>query len=72
MQKVIKEFHLEYPICVDLPPLDGISALGALHNQFAVRSIPHTVAVDGEGIIVACGRLQDVLAKAHEAVSKDR
>jgi thiol-disulfide isomerase/thioredoxin len=69
IKKVMDEFHLEYPICVDVPQ-DGAKAWGELFGRFAVTAIPHAVAVDGRGIIVACGRLQDVLAKARKSVLK--
>jgi thiol-disulfide isomerase/thioredoxin len=68
IKKVMDEFHLEYPICIDVPPRPGVQAWGDLFGQFAVHAIPHAVAVDGSGTIVACGRLQDVLAKAHALV----
>ena len=70
IKKVMDEFHLEYPMCVDVPPPEGVAAWGDLFGRFAVKAIPHAVAVDGRGIIVACGPLQSVLAKAHEALPK--
>ena len=70
IKKVMDEFHLEYPMCVDVPPPEGVTAWGDLFGRFAVKAIPHAVAVDGRGIIVACGPLQSVLAKAHEALPK--
>ena len=62
--QVLDEFHLDYPTCVDVPPEKGVKAWGDLFGRFAVQAIPHAVAVDAKGTIVACGRLQDVLAKA--------
>jgi thiol-disulfide isomerase/thioredoxin len=64
IRKVIDEFHLAYPTCVDVPPRNGADAWGDLFDRFAVRAIPHAVAVDGAGTIVACGPLQSVLARA--------
>jgi thiol-disulfide isomerase/thioredoxin len=72
INKLIDEFHLDYPTCVDVPPGKGIKAWGDLFGRFAVQAIPHAVAVDGKGTIVACGRLQDVLAKAGELIRKAR
>jgi hypothetical protein len=71
-KKVIDEFHLDYPTCVDVPPKKGVKAWGDLFGRFAVQAIPHAVAVDAKGTIVASGRLQDVLAKASELVRKNR
>lgn len=69
---LIDEFHLDYPTCVDVSPGKRVNAWGDLLGRFAVQAIPHAVAVDGNGTIVACGRLQDVLAKASELVRKTR
>ena len=68
IKKVMEEFHLGYPICLDIPPREGVRAWGDLFGQFAVRAIPHAVAVDGQGTIVACGRLQEVIAKASRLI----
>jgi thiol-disulfide isomerase/thioredoxin len=71
-KKVIDEFHLDYPTCVDVPPGKGVKAWGDLFGRFAVHAIPHAVAVDAKGTIVASGRLQDVVAKASELIRKSR
>ena len=70
VKKVIDEFRMNYPICIDIPPRKGESAWGDLFGRFAVQSIPHAVAVDANGTIIACGRLQDVVAKARGLVEK--
>jgi len=70
IQKVIDEFHLEYPTCIDISPPEGVKAWGDLFGQYAVYAIPHAVAVNETGVIVACGRLQDVLTAAVEANKK--
>ena len=72
IEKVIDACHLDFPICVDVPPREGANAWGELFGRFAVRSIPHAVAVDGEGKVVACGRLEDVLARATALVDRPR
>ncbi|HEV3122872.1 MAG TPA: TlpA disulfide reductase family protein, partial [Isosphaeraceae bacterium] len=72
IKKVMDEFHLDIPICVDTAPADGVKAWGDLFGRFAVQAIPNAVAVDGQGIIVACGRLVDVLAKARESVIQNK
>jgi thiol-disulfide isomerase/thioredoxin len=68
IKKVIDEFHLDYPTCVDVPPGMGVNAWGDLFGRLAIQAIPHAVAVDGKGIIVASGRLQDVRAKASKLI----
>jgi thiol-disulfide isomerase/thioredoxin len=70
IKKMMDEFHLDYPTCIDVPPREGVNAWGDLFGRFAVQALPHAVAVDGKGTIVACGRLQDVLAKASGLIEK--
>ena len=66
--KVMDEFHLGYPVCVDIPDGEEARGGGQLYRRFAVDLIPHAVAVDGRGIVIASGRLEDVLAKASALV----
>jgi thiol-disulfide isomerase/thioredoxin len=66
MQKVIDEFEMDYPICVDLPPPPGIKAWGELYGRFAVRSIPHAVVIDRHGVIAACGPIGEVINAARK------
>jgi thiol-disulfide isomerase/thioredoxin len=70
VKKIIDEFHLNYPICIDVPPHPGLRAWGDLFGRFAVQAIPHAVAVDAQGTIVACGRLQDVITKGRSLIEK--
>ena len=70
--KVMDELHLDYPTCIDVPPREGVKAWGDLFGRFAVQAIPHAVAVDDKGTIVACGQLADVLAKAGSLVKKGK
>jgi hypothetical protein len=64
------EFHLEYPMCVDILPGKGITRWGDFFGRLAVRAIPNAAAVDGQGTIVASGRVDDVLAQARESAGK--
>ncbi len=68
IKKVIDEFHLDYPVCVDVAIDEKSKGWGKLYRQFKIDLIPHAVAVDGRGMIVASGRLDDVIAKASELV----
>ena len=68
--KAINQLHLVFPTCVDVPAEKGEKAWGALFSDFAVQAIPHAVAVDGNGIVVASGRLNEVHAKASGLVGK--
>ncbi len=72
IKKAIDACQLDFPICVDIEPPDGVRAWGDLFGRFAVRAIPHAVAVDAEGNVVACGPLDHVLARAEALVKKGR
>ena len=63
VDKLIKEFELNYPICVDVPHRE---AWGELFAAYAVKSVPQAVVVDADGRIAAQGRLGEMIAKAHE------
>ncbi len=52
------------------PSREGRKSLGSFFSDFAVQAIPHAVAVDGNGIVVASGRLNEVHAKASGLVGK--
>ncbi len=64
IKKLMKDFELEYPICIDVPAPRGASTWGALYESYGVNRIPHSVVIDGQGKIAATGALGDVLAKA--------
>jgi thiol-disulfide isomerase/thioredoxin len=66
--KVMDEFHLGYPVCVDVHDGEEARGGGQLNRRFAVDLIPHAVAVDGRGIVIASGQLEHVLAKASALV----
>jgi thiol-disulfide isomerase/thioredoxin len=72
IEKVMDEFHLEYPICVDVPPRDGMRAWGDLYGKFAVQAIPHAVAIDAAGRVAAFGRIEEVIARAVALNKKDK
>jgi thiol-disulfide isomerase/thioredoxin len=72
INKVIDDLHLGFPTCVDVPAQRGFKAWGDLFSRFAVQAVPHAVAVDGKGTIVACGRLEDVRALASKQINTNR
>ena len=67
VKKVIDALHLEFPVGVDVPAPEVANAWGDLFGRFAVRPIPHAVAVNAGGKVVAHGRLEDVLARNKRA-----
>jgi thiol-disulfide isomerase/thioredoxin len=66
IQKVIDEFHLDYPILIDTPALEGVRSWGTLYRYYAVNAIPHAVLIDRQGKIVAAGELGEVVVKARQ------
>jgi peroxiredoxin len=72
IKKVMDALQLEFPICVDVPPGEGVKCWGELFGRFVVWGIPHAVAIDADGKVAACGRLEDVLARARTLVKEGR
>jgi thiol-disulfide isomerase/thioredoxin len=70
IDKVIKEFHLDYPILVDAPAPDGVRSWGTLFSRYAVNGIPHAVLLDRRGRAVASGDPGEVLAKARQIAAE--
>jgi thiol-disulfide isomerase/thioredoxin len=69
IKKVMDEFHLGYAVCIDVSDEEEARSWGQFYRRFAVDLIPHAVAVDRLGIVIASGRLEDVLAKASALVN---
>jgi len=63
VDKLIKEFELNYPICVDVPHGE---AWGELFAAYAVKAIPHAVVVDADGKVAGQGTLGAMVGQAHE------
>ena len=70
IRKVMKDFELEYPICIDVMPPKGATASGAFYGALGVNRIPHAVVIDGRGKIAATGSLGEILKKASELVGR--
>jgi thiol-disulfide isomerase/thioredoxin len=70
IDKVIAEFHLDYPILVDTPASEGVRSWGTLYGLYGVSAIPHAVLVDRRGKIVGSGDPQGVLAKARQIAAE--
>jgi thiol-disulfide isomerase/thioredoxin len=64
--KVIKDFDLGYPSCIDVRPPEGATSWGWFYEKMGVDRIPHAVLVDRQGKIAATGDLNSVLLKAAE------
>jgi thiol-disulfide isomerase/thioredoxin len=62
--KVIKEFDLGYPTCVDARLLPQGTGWGQLYEQLGVDRIPFAVLINPDGKIAAVGELNEVLLEA--------
>jgi thiol-disulfide isomerase/thioredoxin len=68
IRKVMKQFDLRYPTCVDTPAPQGATTWGALFAHYEVSRIPHALVIDRKGKVAATGELSDVLSRARELV----
>ncbi|MEP7367829.1 MAG: TlpA disulfide reductase family protein, partial [Acidobacteriota bacterium] len=63
IDKVIREFELGYPICIDVP---AEGSWGELFAAYKVDAIPHAVVIDKEGKVAGQGQLGEMVVKARE------
>jgi thiol-disulfide isomerase/thioredoxin len=70
IDKVIAEFHLDYPILVDTPASEGVRSWGTLYGLYGVSAIPHAVLIDRRGKIVASGDPEGMFAKARQIAAE--
>lgn len=69
IDKVLKDFDLTYPICIDTPD-PANAAWGALYAQYHIDSIPHTFVIDKDGHIAAHGDLSQSLPVARKLAAE--
>ncbi len=70
IRKVMKDFDLQYPTCIDLPAGPGATSWGPLFDRYGVRGIPHAVLLDRNGTVVGTGDLSEILTKAAKLVGR--
>jgi thiol-disulfide isomerase/thioredoxin len=66
IKEVLKQHDIHYPICIDVPASKDETGWGDFTSRFAVGAIPHFVAVDPNGIVIASetNRFEAVLTAA--------
>lgn len=64
IQKVMKEFGMQYPTCIDTARSKSAMTWGLLYSQFGVMGIPHAFLVDSTGKVIAHGSLEQMRACA--------
>jgi hypothetical protein len=66
IDKLLKDFKMEYPVCVDVKMDEDVHAWGEMYGAYHVDYIPYSVVVDGAGIVRGHGSLGEVLEIARK------
>ncbi len=69
IDKLIKQFELNYPIFIDVPE-KAASSFGQLMNAYRIQGIPQTFVIDQNGVVAGHGTLGQSLVKARELTSR--
>jgi thiol-disulfide isomerase/thioredoxin len=64
INKLMKEYGIAYPVCVDDPPAKNAAGWGRLYRELGVMAIPDSILVDANGKVVAHGGLEDMFVQA--------
>lgn len=70
IEKVLKEFAMEMPVCIDVPAPDSPPSWGAMSLAYGASQLPYAFVVDSDGKIAGHGSPARVLAKARELTAK--
>ena len=71
IRKVMKDFKMKYPTCIDVADPNGPATWGRMYARLGVDRIPHAVLIDRQGKVAATGTLDHVLSSA-SMVSRTR
>ncbi len=67
IQKVMKEYEINYPVCIDIRPPTVVDSWGEMYSQFGVNGIPYAFVIDQNGNVAVHERgVSQVLGKAYE------
>jgi len=71
IRKVMKEYDLNYPICIDIRPPAGVDSWGEMYSRYGVDGIPYAFVIDQNSNVAMHGRgVSQVLGKAYELARK--
>ncbi len=71
IRKVMKEYDLNYPICIDIRPPVGVDFWGEMYSRYGVNGIPYAFVIDQNGNVAVHGQgVGQVLGKAHQLAKK--
>ncbi len=66
IERLMKDFDMEYPICIDAPAPPGVPAFGAMSAAYRIRGIPHAFVIDREGKVAGHGELETMIGLARD------
>ena len=73
INKVIEEYDLRYPICIDQPAPKRARAFGEMSNAYTVTLLPYAYVIDKEGKIAGHGLgVRHVHGKAVQIASQTK
>ena len=64
IDKLIKQFDLQFPICIDVAPPAGAEAWGKLYADYHVKAIPHAAVIGRDGNLAGRGSLAEMVQLA--------
>ena len=70
IEKVMKQFDMTYPICIDAAGEGRASSWGVMSSAMANWSMPHAYVVDRDGKLAGHGSLGKMLGLARELSAK--
>jgi thiol-disulfide isomerase/thioredoxin len=69
ISKIMKEYDINYPICVDTAAPSGSKSWGMMFSSYGANAIPYAYVIDQNGIVAGHGQgVNHVIAKAHKLV----
>ncbi len=72
VDRAVKLFELNLPVCVDPPPREKLLEWGPLWRQFGIRTLPAAVVIDATGHVADFGAIDAMLFKARELAHRGR
>ncbi len=70
IEKMLRDYEINYPIFIDIPPGDSAKTWGLLFDRYHVQAIPHAFVVDQNGRIAGHGNLETVMRMANSLVAE--
>jgi len=72
IKKMLDEYELDYPICVDVPPTQATESWGIFFEHYHVQRIPQAFVVDADGVVAGHGDVPEAMRTALELAAGTR